>query len=204
MNGTVLVPLWVLICEWTLLFALGFLVILAFRQIGYILHLKEELSNIGSDKDGLPTGTPAPTFTYLPTQGTENHPRRFEPRSVASLLLFADPECFSCQSALTALEQLAPQLNKKARVLIATSSDPHVIAAVEEFSTTSFEVGLIAKEVVAKLYQTNTTPFLYLIDTKGVIQAKGIAGSKKDIKRVLQKADRDFDPTLVEVAYPLK
>lgn len=30
-------PLWMLVSQWMLLFALGFLVILMYRQIGYIL-----------------------------------------------------------------------------------------------------------------------------------------------------------------------
>ena len=43
--GVIILPLWVAISQWVLLLALGFFVIVAYRQIGYMLHLKD----IGSE-----------------------------------------------------------------------------------------------------------------------------------------------------------
>ncbi len=205
MNGMVQVSIWMVIGQWTLLFALGVLVIVAYRQLGYLVYLKDMVSNAGSEKDGLAVGTLAPLFSYIPIrQGKPaNSHQYFEPTGKGTLLLFADPGCVSCQNALTTLEELAPQIGHKISLTVMTSSDPTLIAVVKEFHSSTFELGLIRKEIIFTTYRTNTTPFLYLIDAKGVIQAKGIAGSKSDIKKVLRKIDRSFGHSPIEIAYPL-
>jgi hypothetical protein len=42
-------PLWLVISQWTLLFALGFLIIVMYRQVA----LLQELKDAGSEREGL-------------------------------------------------------------------------------------------------------------------------------------------------------
>lgn len=205
MNGTVQVSIWIVVGQWILLFALGLLVVVAYRQLGYILHLNDQMSNAGSERDGLALGTQAPSFSYMPVKAgiLENLHQHFESGGRRVLLLFADPGCVSCQNALSTLEEIAPQIRNKLSLIVMTSSDPELIAAVKAFHSSTFEVGLVKNDVIFKSYKTNTTPFMYVIDAKGVIQAKGLAGSKNDIKEVLRKADR-LDHAPIEATYPLK
>lgn len=181
-------PLWVVVSQWTLLFVLGCLVIVAYRQLGYMLHLKD----MGSERDGLPIGEHAPVFAYTPVHQSGSSPRHFDPKGRWSLLLFADPGCVSCQGALRALERLAPEVAQTMQMLVVTSADPALITAVEEFRTASVAIGRIDRDVPFHLYCTHATPFAYVIDSEGVIQATGIVGNEADIRKMMRKVDRSI------------
>ncbi len=177
-------PLWVVVSQWVLIFALGCLVIIAYRQLGYVMHLKE----IGSEGDGLAIGQQAPTFTYT-SLNQAYLPERFDPNGKWSLLLFADPGCVSCQNALRALHRLAPELTNT-QILVVTSADPALVAAVEEFRTASVPISRSERDVPFKLYQTHSTPFMYVIDPKGEIRAKGIVGDESSMRKIVRNANR--------------
>ena len=106
------------------------------------------------------------------------------------MLLFADPGCASCQSTLLALERLVPKLASGIRILVVTSVDPAQIAGFSEFEKTFLDIGSVSKEVIDRLYRTHTTPFAYLIDPDGVIQAKGLATDEAAIRKIVRKVDR--------------
>lgn len=180
-------PLWLVVSQWVLLFALGCLVIVAYRQLGYMLHLKE----MGTEHDGRQIGEQAPAFSYTPMQQSLDASDYFDPKGKWSLLLFADPGCVSCQGALRALEHFAPEVAARMQILVATSADPALITAVEEFRTASVTIGRVDGEVPFKLYRTHATPFLYVIDAEGVIQAKGVAGNEAEFRKLVRKVDRN-------------
>ena len=185
----IVLPLWVAISQWVLLFGLGFFVVVAYRQLGYMLRLKD----IGSERDGLPIGEKAPAFDYISVNHVNgfnlNVEPRFDPHGKWSLLLFADPSCVSCQTAVSSLERLAPAL-KGTQVLVATTAEPDVIAAVEQFKSASVPVSRVAREVPSRAYHTLTTPFAYLIDPEGIIRAKGIMGDEGALRKIMQKVDQ--------------
>jgi hypothetical protein len=118
-----------------------------------------------------------------------NSDTHFDSQGSWSLLLFADPGCVSCQTAVSALERLAPSL-REMRILVATTAEPNVIAAVEQFQDASVLISRVAWEVPSKMYRTLTTPFAYVIDPQGIIKAKGIAGDASEIRKIVQKADQ--------------
>jgi len=184
--AALVLPLWMAVSQWVLLFTLGFFVVVAYRQLGFMLHLKD----IASERDGLAIGEKAPTFNYVPVHDSINTSEtRFDPQGKWSLLLFADPGCVSCQTAITALERLAPTL-RETRILVATSAEPAVIAAVEEFRDASVPVRRVAREVPDRVYRTLSTPFAYIIDPEGIIRAKGVMGDEGALRKLLQKADQ--------------
>jgi hypothetical protein len=189
-------PLWLVVSQWTLLFALGWLVIVMYRQVAYLQLLKDA----GSERDGLPIGEKAPAFDCtLINQGTAL-PTRFEPRGHWSLLLFADPGCASCETALQALEQLAPTFTHTLHIQVVTSAELSQIMAVEVFTTTSFDISHIRHDVVSQLYRTRVTPFAFLIDPEGIIRAKGIAGNERSLRTLMRKVDPK--PVNVEFVVP--
>src|SRR5690348_5630580 len=118
-------PLWVVVSQWVLLLALGFLVIVAYRQFGYMMYLKDK----GSEHDGLDIGEQAPSFIYTPAHQNGRPTHHFDPKGGWSLLLFADPGCVSCRIALQGLEGVIPELPREMRVLVVTSSEPTLIDA---------------------------------------------------------------------------
>lgn len=183
--GTVLLPVWVVVSQWVLLAAFGFFLLLAYRQLGYMLRL----SDIGSERDGLPVGAKAPAFAHVPINEHVSREQHFDPLSRWSLLLFGDPSCVSCQSALVALERLAPSL-RGTRLLVATVSEPAVVGTVEAFASASVPISHVAREVPNKMYHTMTTPFAYVIDPEGVIRGKASVANERSLRKLAQKIDR--------------
>jgi hypothetical protein len=179
-------PLWLVISQWTLLFALGFLIIVMYRQVAYLQQLKD----VGSEREGLPVGEKAPAFDYIPVNGSTSAPGRFEPRGRWSLLVFADPTCASCQGTLLALERTVPKLGQTVRVLVATTAEPAQLDAVDAFRTASVDISRVNRDVPSRLYRTAVTPFGYLIDPEGKIRAKDVTTDESSLRKVLRKADR--------------
>jgi hypothetical protein len=185
-------PLWLVVSQWTLLFALGFLIIVMYRQVAFLQRLKDG----GSEREGLPVGEKAPAFDYMPVN-RKSASSRFDPKGTWSLLVFADPTCVSCQGALLALEQMVPKLGQTMRVLVATSADPAQISAVDAFRTASVDISRVPGDVPSRLYQTTITPFGYVIDPEGKIRAKGVTTDEASIRKIVRKADRN--PVNVEL-----
>src|SRR5260221_6726680 len=182
--AAITLPLWVAVSQWVLLLVLGFFVVVAYRQLGYMLRLED----IGSEQDGLAIGETAPAFDYIAVNHNGRAGAHFDPPGQWSLLLFADPGCTSCRIAVSAVEHLAPTL-RGTRVLVATTAGPQVIVAVEEFRDASVPIGRIAGEGSIKAYRTLTTPFAFLIDPEGIVKAKGIMGDESTLRRLMAKAD---------------
>lgn len=189
-------PLWLVVSQWVLLFALGLLVIVMYRQLGYLLHLKDA----GTEQDGLPIGEKAPAFDYTPVNGDRRLPARFEPTGQWSLLAFVEPGCVSCRSTIPALERLVPSFEQRISIMVVTSAEPALIAAVDEFRAASLGINRVGKDMPDKLYQTRSTPFAYLIDPGGIIRAKGVVTNEPAIRKLVQKVDRNA--TRVEFTTP--
>lgn len=185
-------PLWLVVSQWTLLFALGFLIVVMYRQVGFLQQLKDQ----GSDREGLPLGEKAPAFDYTPVNDSITASTRFDPKGRWSLLVFADPGCVSCQSTLLALERLMPRLGQAVRVLVVTSAEPAQINATDSFRTTVVAISRIHTDVASRVYRISTTPFGYLIDPEGMISAKGIVTDEPSIRKLVRKVDRS--PVKVE------
>ncbi len=179
-------PLWLFASQWVLLFALGFLVFVMFRQIA----LFERLKDSGSEREGLPIGEKAPSFGYQPVNRNSDAPARFEPGGRWSLLLFADPSCASCQSTLLTLERLAPRLTPSMQILVATTAGPAVVAAADAFRQATVEIGRIPADVSMRLYRTTVTPFGHLIDPEGVIRVKGVVADEASLRRLVRQGDQ--------------
>ena len=178
-------PVWLVVGQWVLLFALGLLIIIMYRQIA----LLELLKDAGSEREGLPLGEKAPSFDYMPINSGANVPAHFEPEGKWSFLLFADPTCASCQSALLALDRLLPKL-ESTQVLVATTAEPALVAATDGFRDASVEIGRIPMDLSTRLYRTNVTPFGHLINPEGAIHAKGIVTDESSIRKLVRQGDR--------------
>lgn len=185
-TGDITLPVWLFVSQWVLLFALGFLIMMMYRQVAYLEQVKDH----GTERNGLPVGEKAPSFDYTPVNRRVNEPVRFVPEGNWSLLLFADPSCVSCQSALLALERVAPKFPPSMRVLVATSSEPALIAASDAFRLATVEIGRVPASVSTRLYSTSITPFGFLIDPEGVTRAKGAVTDEASLRNVVRQGDQ--------------
>lgn len=179
-------PVWLVVSQWVLLFALGFLVIVMYRQLGFLLHLKD----FGTEREGPSLGEKVAAFDYISINQNTGASVHFEPGGEWSLLLFADPGCMSCQDVLPIFERFLSKVEKPLRVLVLTSAEPALIATSEAFRTTFLSIGRVNREVSSKLYHTNITPFACLIDTTGVIRSKGVAADEATIRKIMNGGDQ--------------
>lgn len=180
------IPLWIIVTQWVLLAALALLIVALYRQIGYMIHLKEQQQGQG----GLVPGSQAPAFQYVPLLDSDDtSPNLFDPVGKWSLLVFAEPACASCQHALQAIERVAPKWPASLRVAVMVTAEPALVASVESFRRARVPLGHVQSEVVLKDYQTSVTPFAYVIDPAGIVRAKGAVPDESALEKLLRQPD---------------
>src|SRR5439155_6554240 len=91
------IPTALAIAQWVLLLGLAVLLVVAYRQLAYLMEVGQAASAHG----GLAAGAEAPPFYYERIAfGSDGGRASFDPRGAPSLLMFTDPACGSCEKAL--------------------------------------------------------------------------------------------------------
>lgn len=176
------VPTSIIIAQWVLMFGLIAILTVLYRQLAHLLRV----SRATSEEAGLDVGNVAPPFTYSVSSGER---RKFDPRAAATILLFADPGCASCDAAMTALERIA-RGDDDTRIVVATSATPDVIQTIPAFRETELDIVRVDRDVAYLMYQAAVTPFLFAIDDSGVVRAKGLVTTEREIRRMMRALDR--------------
>src|SRR5262245_17358329 len=157
---------------------LAFLVLGALRALGILNWRLDQMeamrpSRIG--REGLKVGRKAPDFTLPSANGGVASLADFAGRKL--LLGFAPSGCGPCM-------EIVPELNRlherdQHQVLVINNGDPE--ATRQWVAETKARFPVLAQEEfsVSKRYEIFVTPFAFLIDERGVISSKGIAGSKQ-------------------------
>lgn len=160
----------------------GVVVALA-RQIG-TLHLR--LGPRGAlelDTEGPPLGEAPPPIDALALSGesiTIGGPGE------AQLLLFVSPGCHVCEQVLPSLPAVASLGHFR----------PYVVTDVDVFDTrSSLDVETIAAPIipgrdVAMRYEVPGTPYAVMLDTSGVVRAKGTVNNLEQMEGLVDTATR--------------
>ena len=169
---------------------LSFVVVALARQIG-TLHLR--LGPRGAlelDEEGPPLGEAPPPEDALALNGQEV---TIGGPGQAQLLLFVSPGCHVC-------DQVLPSVSA------ATSSGPfrpYVITDVDVFETTrgldvkSIPAPVIPGQGIAMRYEVPGTPYVILLDTAGIVRAKGTVNNLEQVEGLIDTAMRRMnDPNL--------
>ncbi|MDQ2813688.1 MAG: hypothetical protein M3Z75_17935 [Actinomycetota bacterium] len=176
------VPAYLAVAQWALLMALGFLVIIMYRQLGRVFGKNKVVA-----KAGPAPGTKAVGFEYrrLSDETRQDFtPGGGQPAFVA----FVDPTCPAC-------EQLVDSLGADAdagelagfRVLLLTSDPPGYLQISETFTATRLELGTVMTRAAREAYNPTATPLLVAIDGEGVVRAAGPAREPAEV-RVFRQA----------------
>ncbi|SRR6266568_900345 len=125
--------------QWALLFALGLLVIVMFRQLARQLN---PAARSGTDL-GPAAGRRAASFEYM--RVSDGTTQRFSPGDGRpALLAFADVMCPSCEELVTSLgEADAHGELAGAKALLLISDPPSFLQVSEPFRATRLEIGRI-------------------------------------------------------------
>ena len=166
------IPLYLEVAQWALLFALGALVVVLYRQLGRLLSHERDPA-----APGPAVGVKAAPIRYarLP----EGDVGQLTPGDAQpALVAFVDPTCPACEQLVGSLGSLqaAGEL-PGIRVLLLISDPPGYLSISAAFQDTSLEIGrpLSAAEVAG--YRATSTPLLVAVDGAGVVRAAGIAST---------------------------
>ena len=185
---------------WVLFLVVGFLLLGSLRAMGLLSWRLEQFeattpSRIG--RSGLKVGKKAPDFTlpYVahaarvqsgdgPQRNGELSLHDFAGRNV--LLVFTQSGCSPCKA-------IVPDLNcvhdkGEHQVLVINNGDPETTRKWVAETSARFPVLAQEKFSQSKRYEVFATPFAFLIDEKGIIASKGIAGTGQHLGYVLTGA----------------
>jgi methylamine dehydrogenase accessory protein MauD len=169
---------------WLVALLLGFLLLGALRAMDLLRWRLEQLeattpSRMG--RSGLRAGKKAPDFTLPSAAGGDVSLQNYAGRKV--LLVFTQAGCGPCQ-------QIVPELNRlhdtgKVEVLAINKGEPEATRKWVTEAHIRFPVAMQEAFTVSKRYEVFATPFVFLIDERGVIASRGLANNKQHIGFVL-------------------
>ena len=171
------VPVYLEVAQWALLFALGLLVVVLYRQLGRLMGNSAKTAELGPA-----VGTMATPFRYQQLPDGTN--AQFRPGGgQRSLIAFVDPTCPACEQLVTNLGGMAADGGLAgARVLLLISDPPSYLGISAAFRATPLEIGrpLSAEEVTG--YRASGTPLLVAVDGDGIVRAAGVVRQAAEIR----------------------
>jgi hypothetical protein len=177
----VTMPLPVAVAQWVMLLAFGLLLILAYRQLAYLLEVSARASG---REGGLKLGTAAPAFSFSAASGSLGE---FSvDGGLPVVLMFVNPRCRSCEDAVVALGRIQNQDPRGVRCAVVTTADPNAVSSIGAFQGSQFEVLYVEARVSWDLYKVPATPFVYGIDNQGQVACKGSASQFADLYQLLE------------------
>jgi hypothetical protein len=171
------IPLYLEIAQWALLFGLGMLVLVLYRQLGRLLS-----TAAGPESPGPAVGSKAAPIRYsrLPAGG---HGRLTPGDGEPALIAFVDPTCPSCEQLVTNLSELAAAGGLDGiRVLLLVSDPPGYLGISAPFQATSLEIGRPLTTAEVSGYRVTGTPLLVAIDSDGVVRAVAVTSRLSDVQ----------------------
>jgi methylamine dehydrogenase accessory protein MauD len=193
------------IVSWLAIFVLGFLLLGTLRALGLLTWRLEQLETTTPKRlgrDGLKPGKKAPDFVLPGWPGLESSEApagasRTQPRPPAEvalhdfagrkvLLVFTQAGCGPCA-------RIMPELNRlhdkgALQVLVVNNGEQAATRQWAADAHARFPVLAQTQLSISKLYQVFATPFAFLIDERGIIASKGLAGSRQYLGYVLSGA----------------
>lgn len=173
-------PEYLAVAQWALLFALGFLVVVAYRQLGRVFVRDRPRGQMGP-----PTGAVAASLEYLRVSDGTNQllqPGRGQPLLAA----FVDPTCVSCENLVMALEKARHEgALDGIRVLLLTSDSPRYLSVSDVFQNTTFEVGHLISQRNLEEYRASATPLLVAADRNGTVRWARTAATLGEVRSAI-------------------
>jgi hypothetical protein len=188
------IPVYLAVAQWALLFTLGILVIVMYRQLGRHFSKSKPSSELGP-----PVGGRAVDFEYA--RVTDGTVQRFTPGGgQAALVAFVGPTCPACEELVMAIDE-ADHAGDLAgvRPLLLISDPPSYLQISEPFRTTQLEIGQVLANATLEAYRASATPLLVAIDCAGIVRSAGPVARIEDVRTfahacLLPSPDRSMLP----------
>lgn len=150
---------------------------LIYREVR-MLRAEQALAVGEGPSAGLPIGTVAPAFTLEDTQGQSVALADFRGQQV--LMIFSSPDCPYCRSLFKDLHAYASHRSARTIVLMLSLASIEVNRQLQEQEQFSFPVLTATRDLFLQ-YEIPGTPFIYVIDSSGQVQARGAVNNLSDI-----------------------
>jgi methylamine dehydrogenase accessory protein MauD len=169
---------------WIAVVILSAILLAVVRQLG-ILH--ERLAPTGALMlaKGLKVGEAVPHVSADDLEGKSHVIGRAQAGERATLLMFVSPTCPVCKSLLPVLKASAIAERDWLDIVLASDGD---LGAQRDF-VTAHRLGAFTYLVSAPLgiaYQVSRLPFAALIDSHGVLRARGIVNSREHLESLFE------------------
>ncbi len=160
---------------WVVVLGMGVLVLLLYRQLG-IMYLG---SAEGVSRDGLEKGTTAPDFSLADQYGATQRLANYRGRPV--LLVFGSPHCSPCRTLLPQMHDWAKAHPDVVPIWLNAASNDESLKFVSETGATLPVAAYPPETNLMDKYKVRVTPFMFMLDEKGIIQAKGLVNTRSGL-----------------------
>lgn len=182
--GVSYIVLWIVVLFETLV------LLLVFREIGLMYMARRE----SFVRDGPTLGALIPEVEAFTPKGD---PRgREDLRAPLTALVFGAFGCQLCAPVVHKIERWEAWVPGLTAVLVAERAELRVIP--RDMARLSSEVWVVGKGEVKKRFGVRASPYVVLVDDRGIALAKGIVNHHSDINRLLSEV-RDRSPRLFPV-----
>lgn len=154
-------------------------------------HSNRTLADSRIPREGLPAGTPAPSFTLPRLDGGELSLEDFRGRPL--LLIFSDPACGPCDTLAPRLEE-AHRRSGSVRLLMVSRGEVEANRAKVRQQGLTFPVVLQRHWEVSRRYAMFATPVAYLINEAGLIAAEVATGPEAVMALLARAGESDESP----------
>ncbi|MFN2488329.1 MAG: hypothetical protein ABR529_01010 [Actinomycetota bacterium] len=171
---------------WLMVGVLTIVVVALARQIG-TLHLR--LGPRGAlelDDEGPPLGEAPESFHGWDLDGREV---TIGGPGEAQLLMFVSPGCTLCDQVMPSLPGVATSAGMTSYVV--TDLDP--AEAASAFSAKRTPSPVVAAPDIVRSYDVPGTPYIVMLDTRGVVRAKGTPNNLEQVEGLVDTARRRID-----------
>jgi len=178
---------------WVVVIALSLVVFALMRQIG-VLHERVFPAGALMTTAGPKVGDAAPQHTLKNLAGIELQVGGKNPDGLSTLLLFVSPTCPVCKTLLPIVKSVMNAEKKSAQIILASdagNSDKESIAEQKQHESFLNEQKLpadryVLSRVLGLSFMVEKLPFAVLIDSNGILRAKGIVNSREHLESLFE------------------
>lgn len=179
---------------WLVVIALTVLVVVLTRQIG-VLH--ERVAPVGAlmAKKGPKVGELAPTLNVMDLNGTQMELGMPNAAGNATMIFFLSPTCPVCRILVPIVRSLARSEGSRLDLVFASDGDEDAShrAYVRDHDIEGFPYVLSTH--LGLTFQVDKLPYAVLIDSDGVLRAKGLVNTREHLESLIEAMDSGV-PTL--------
>ncbi|HEX6289735.1 MAG TPA: redoxin domain-containing protein [Herpetosiphonaceae bacterium] len=170
---------------WLLIVPLVILNLLLFRQVGIMVMGTAR----GVNQSGIPAGRRLPAVNSVTIHGKPWSSESVKGRP--HVLLFGSTTCKECSAIMPDLSRVQTMFGVQPILLM--FSDIEQSAKYAERHNLSYDVIIASQELGAK-FDVEVSPFAYGVDSQGIIRAKGLVNSRRQLEAIAQAALGDEYP----------